>query len=125
MRRTSGLPRLIQAGSQYEIALIEIDRSGLIQTPRFSGGLVFGYDKPLSVMHSTPCSWGRFDQLGDKVLDRQSRYLLSQQPVLGQAAPGTPQQLRCFHPGVDQGDQLYLPSTPDTLKSGAPPQSWI
>ena len=24
-------------------------------------------------------------------------------------APGTPQQLRCFHPGVDQDDQLYLP----------------
>ena len=44
---------------------------------------------------------------------------------LGQAAPGTPQQLRCFHPGVDQDDQLYLPSTPGTHKSGAPPLSWI
>ena len=44
---------------------------------------------------------------------------------LGQAAPGTPQQLRCFHPGVGQDDQLYLPSTPGTPKSGAPPLSWI
>ena len=44
---------------------------------------------------------------------------------LGQAAPGTPQQLCCYHPGVGQGDQLYLPSSPGTPKSGAPPLSWI
>ena len=50
---------------------------------------------------------------------------LMQHSVQGQAAPGTPQQLRCFHPGVDQDDQLYLPSAPGTPKPSAPPQSWV
>ena len=30
-----------------------------------------------------------------------------------------------LHPRVDLYDQLYLPSSPGTLRSGAPPQSWI
>ena len=43
--------------------------------------------------------------------------------VQSQAAPGTPQQLRCFHPGVGHCGRLYLPTAPGTLKSGAPPQA--
>ena len=39
----------------------------------------------------------------------------------GQAAPLVPRQLRCLHPGVHHSDELFLPSTPGTPKSGAPP----
>jgi len=38
-------------------------------------------------------------------------------------APEVPSATALLQPGVDHADQLYLPSTPGTLKSGAPPQA--
>ena len=52
----------------------------------------------------------------------------NKQPVQSQATPAASPQLRCDHPGVRFTDscrfhRLFLPSSPGTPKSGAPPRA--
>jgi hypothetical protein len=131
MRRASGLtgiiPKLVQAVCQYEIALREFECSrSSPKPPLLVGALSLVLMNPGVRCTSHPVHGVGLTSLEiGSWTDRVSTSCCNNHRYRARRRQGTPQQLRCFHPGVDQGDQLYLPSAPGTPKSGAPPQSWI
>ena len=55
---------------------------------------------------------------------RTSQYFTKIFRYRARTAPEVLSATSLLPPGVGQDDQLYLPTAPGTLKSGAPPQSW-